>query len=784
MTDVFPAELRALKQWLVWKLEPNQNGKKPRKVPYYVSGSRRTGTQGSDDDRAALADYHTAAAAGASGAYTGLGFAFLPGDGLVGIDLDGITDDAERTARAQRIIDACQSYTEHSPSGNGVHIIGRGETETFKSNPLGIEVFSGSQFFTMTGEPYGQPRELATISADTISKLRKTVKKQAHDEAAPVVHVPQPATGDKIHDALAYVSPDCGYDDWLRIGMALHAELGPSGLTVWDSWSARSAKYPGSSEVASHWRSFKAGAGVTIATLYGLAKDAGWTPRYDGRRDVGAPLDSPHGWPAPEPLLSKVEPLPYPCDALPDVLRGAVEEVQAFVQAPLPLVAGCALSALSVAIQAHHDVKRAERLTGPSSLFLLTIAESGERKSTADSFFMQAIKDYEKSERQKAEPLIQQYNADFKAWEAKRNGVTDAIRADAKKAKGTEKLERDLGELEASQPIPPRYPRLLYGDVTPEELARKLAKVWPSGGVVSAEAGIVFGSHGMGKDSAMRNLALLNTLWDGAALKIDRKTSESFVVEGARLTVALQVQESALREFFENTGELARGTGFLARFLVSWPESTRGTRFFSEPPLNWPRLAAFNHRITRLLNTPAPITDDGGLSPSMLTPAPEAKQAWVVFHDAIEKELREGGELRDVSDVAAKIADNASRLAALFHAFEGEAGAIGPETFERAARVAFWHLSESRRFFGELAIPRELADACRLDEWLIRYCQRNGTHIVPRREIQRCGPNGLREKKRLDAAILELVNLRRLRDVTDGKRRDLYVNPALLGDAA
>jgi len=93
-------------------------------------------------------------------------------------------------------------------------------------------------------------------------------------------------------------------------------------------------------------------------------------------------------------------------------------------------------------------------------------------------------------------------------------------------------------------------------------------------------------------------------------------------------------------------------------------------------------------------------------------------------------------------------------------------------------------LSESRRFFGELAIPRELADACRLDEWLIRYCQRNGTHIVPRREIQRCGPNGLREKKRLDAAILELVNLRRLRDVTDGKRRDLYVNPALLGDAA
>jgi len=292
-SDAFPHELTALKQWLVWRLEPNPTGKKPRKVPYYVNGARRTGTQGSDDDRASLTDYQTAAAAVASGDYTGLGFAFLPGDGLIGIDLDGITDDAERAARAQRIIDACQSYTEHSPSGNGVHIICKGETETFKSNLLGIEVFSGKQFFTMTGEPYGQPRELATISADTIGKLRKTVKTHAHDDTAPTVHTPQPATVDKIHDALAYVSPDCGYDEWLRIGMALHAELGPSGLTVWDSWSARSPKYPGNREVASHWRSFKSGAGVTIATLFGIAKTNGWKPprmaKHEPSRTVSQP---------------------------------------------------------------------------------------------------------------------------------------------------------------------------------------------------------------------------------------------------------------------------------------------------------------------------------------------------------------------------------------------------------------------------------------------------------------------------------------------------------------
>ena len=83
----------------------------------------------------------------------------------------------------------------------------------------------------------------------------------------------------------------------------------------------------------------------------------------------------------------------------------------------------------------------------------------------------------------------------------------------------------------------------------------ELAKHWPSGGVVSAEAGIVFGAHGMGKDSVMRNLGLLNQLMGRRRrLTIDRRTSESFTVRGARLTVALQVQEPTLREFFTRSG--------------------------------------------------------------------------------------------------------------------------------------------------------------------------------------------------------------------------------------
>lgn len=244
--------------------------------------------------------------------------------------------------------------------------------------------------------------------------------------------------------------------------------------------------------------------------------------------------------------------------------------------------------------------------------------------------------------------------------------------------------------------------------------------------------------------------------------------------------MGLQVQEPTLREFAAKSGTLARGTGFFARFLFAWPSSTQGTRYFSEAPTNWPHLAAFNRRIAALLNQPAPLGDDGALNPPMLTLTPEAKAAWVEYHDAIESELASGGELYDVRDVASKSADNAARIAALFHVFEHSTdGAIGLEVFEGASRIAAWHLNESRRFFGELALPMELADAARLDSFLIEHCGRKRTHIVGKNHVRQHGP--LRDGGRLDAAIRELAALDRLQLVKDGKRLDIHLNPVLMG---
>lgn len=281
----------------------------------------------------------------------------------------------------------------------------------------------------------------------------------------------------------------------------------------------------------------------------------------------------------------------------------------------------------------------------------------------------------------------------------------------------------------------------------------------------------------------MRNLGLLNQLWDGKNLTIDRRSTESFTVRGARLTVALQVQEPTLREFFARSGTLARGTGFLARFLVAWPDSTQGIRRIDpdapDGPVTWPHLATFHKRTAAILEQPAPIDENGALTPPMLILTPEAKAAWVEYHNAIEKELACGGELHDVRDVASKSADNAARLAALFQIFEhGIGGAVEFKCFESASRIAAWHLNESRRFFGELALPAELVEAARLDDWLIEYCQQERTHLVGKNHVRQHGP--LRDGARLDAAIRELAELDRVRLVKDGKRLAIQVNPALV----
>jgi hypothetical protein len=76
---------------------------------------------------------------------------------------------------------------------------------------------------------------------------------------------------------LSAISAD-PYGDWLKVGMALHAETngGAEGLALWDAWSATSEKWA-PDVCGDKWNSFTASRGTTGGTIYSMAEERGWS---------------------------------------------------------------------------------------------------------------------------------------------------------------------------------------------------------------------------------------------------------------------------------------------------------------------------------------------------------------------------------------------------------------------------------------------------------------------------------------------------------------------------
>jgi len=84
----------------------------------------------------------------------------------------------------------------------------------------------------------------------------------------------------QIASALKSLDPSMPYDDWLKIGMALHNAYDGSdeGLMLFDKWSAKSDKYK-SGEPSKKWHSFSndpKDPKISFKTVFKMAIDNGW----------------------------------------------------------------------------------------------------------------------------------------------------------------------------------------------------------------------------------------------------------------------------------------------------------------------------------------------------------------------------------------------------------------------------------------------------------------------------------------------------------------------------
>ena len=181
-----PLDLLTRRQWVCWRFEERDG--KQTKVPYSPGGRRASSTD--------PGTWATIEEVQAADAFDGVGFVFTEDDPICGVDLDDIRSGGKMHPAAAEIVTELRSYTERSPSGNGVHILLLGTVNGARNRtsktPWGgeFEVYSRARFFAMTGDALkAAPKTLEPRQAKLDALLSKMFPAPAptNGAAAPVV---------------------------------------------------------------------------------------------------------------------------------------------------------------------------------------------------------------------------------------------------------------------------------------------------------------------------------------------------------------------------------------------------------------------------------------------------------------------------------------------------------------------------------------------------------------------------------------------------------------------
>ncbi|WP_245540887.1 DUF3987 domain-containing protein [Octadecabacter antarcticus] len=269
----------------------------------------------------------------------------------------------------------------------------------------------------------------------------------------------------------------------------------------------------------------------------------------------------------PTPLygeLSQAQPIPWLALG---PLAEPVRAISTLTQAPDAIAMQSLLAVVSTATQGLAD---AEALHGavPISLFLITVAQSGERKSACDGLATAAIKEVDQ-ERERHHRLSKRvFEAELlkfqKGQRRKRSNDSDVIEG----AFIAPKV--DLA------PEPPLVPTILISDVTIEGVFRRLETGTPSVAVIADEGGQFFGGHSMKRENALKTATGFSKFWDGTLFSKARASSEPVVLYGKRVSLHLMIQPGVAQDVVGDP--MMKDQGFLSRVLIARPDSKIGSR--------------------------------------------------------------------------------------------------------------------------------------------------------------------------------------------------------------
>ncbi len=191
---------------MCWRRE--ERGGKITKLPVCAANGRMA----KSTDPATWAAFEEAVAAVGRWRCDGVGFVFGPDRAFTGLDLDHVISDGALDPAYRWVVEEAGTYTEVSPSGDGLHLIFRGAKPDWaqrsrKGQPGGrvVEMYDHDRYFTVTGDVFEGRASLAS-NPDVVERAYRTWIEPERAAAPPTL------------SAAATRGPDASMDDEALLG--------------------------------------------------------------------------------------------------------------------------------------------------------------------------------------------------------------------------------------------------------------------------------------------------------------------------------------------------------------------------------------------------------------------------------------------------------------------------------------------------------------------------------------------------------------------------------------
>jgi hypothetical protein len=766
-------------------------------------GGRRHGQQGSPADRDKLTTFAIARDAAAKRNMAGVGLALMPDAGIVALDFDNCVLGGRVDPEVLALING--TYAEYSPSGTGVRaffwgaadVLGNKKSHT-TPDQFGAEVFSSNGFVTCTGHMLDHidlcgdedtvaqlPQRVIDFCAKRFGPSRGAL---ASDDFTLGRELPLGLSAEQIERILNYVSSDCGRDEWLRVGFAIHHECqgDDTGLALWDEWSSGGATYPGSEDVECQWSSFRGPTpgrpSTTMASVIQMAKKGGYVHTRPAEAANQADVRPEGEWPHPLPLPDALLPVPpMLAEMLPKELQPWLTDIAERMSVPLDFVAIPAMVMLGALIGRKVLVRPQERTdwSEPANLWGAIVSPPGAMKTPVVAQVLAPIKKFEAEAQQENRLKLSKYELDLLINTAvKKSALSGAKGKIAPQSQAD--IEQALMNC-AAEPPKPKLKRFITTDATVEKLGEICADN-PNGILYHRdELPTLFADLQREEKAPVRGFLL--TGWAGLeSYTFDRIMRGTTHIEAVNISLFGTAQPQRIANLV--TASTAKhDDGMIQRLqLLAWPDLAGDWVSADRSPDAAARDAAFAccQRLSEFDAGAVGAEMDALAGTPFLRLSDEARKAFEGYRAQLEAKFRSGSLPEHLCAHLAKFRGLVPRLALILHLAGGGLGRVTLEAMCVAIQWALYLEDHAKRMYASADMVS--SDTARLLLRRIRNGELRGG--FSKRDITQKDWSGLRDPNQVERALATLQEFGWLRCdkvQTSGRPKEVFqINPAAM----